>query len=130
MPTPAQTLRNFVNQFINVDAVKAFQNNRMNTALNQLISFYETLSAGVHEARPYHVTQANFINATDCPIPALKGKSISVFMNTDDTKRFLRTWGTAEWTDLVDGGFKILIDGFDATSGENLDFYVWPTINL
>lgn len=125
--TVAQNIRNFINTWIKADAVAAFQNNRLNTALNMLNSSVETLSAGVSDARVVHVTQANFINATDCPITSLAGKTISVYMNTDDMKRFLRTWGTAEWTDLVGGGFKILIDGFDGTS-ENLDFYVYPTI--
>ena len=69
------------------------------------------------------VTQANFSNATDCPVTALNGYNLLVFYN--DASRYLIK-GT-DWQVLVGGGFSILIPGFDATaSGFTCTFILTP----
>lgn len=91
-----------------------------NMALNQILHLLnQNTGSGGSTAPPagyfpgLFVTQANFSDATDCPIPSLNGYNLMIFYN--DANRYLIKG--VDWQVLVGGGFTILIPGFDATAG-------------
>lgn len=67
----------------------------------------------------FKFTSADFVNATDCPAPALNGLGLAIFFN--ENQIFLNAG--IGFSYLPGGGFRILIPGFDAMSN-NYTFYV------
>lgn len=59
-----------------------------------------------------------------CNIPAMSGITFEIFLN--DLNRFIyNEIGNQEWDYVVGGGFKILIPGFDANTGD-YHLYLFP----
>lgn len=121
----AQGLTNQVNAYVRNYPLEAFQNKNLNAILLQLIQQIDNLIGGgpITMAGTLNITQANFVNATDCPLVNLAGQSLCIFMN--DIPRYLKKG--VEWQDYPGGGFSIIKAGdfanFDATAN-NYQFYV------
>ncbi len=122
MPSSITQIRNFITTHIKGYAVTAFQNLQMQRALLMLLDLIATaVAGGTLTVAPgtYVYTSADFISATECPVPALDGQSIIIFWN--DTPKYL-TEGT-DWSAYPGGGFQILIPDFDSATA-TFTFYV------
>lgn len=122
MSANAENIKVQINAYVRNYAVNAFHNMRMNAILLQIVDLADAAGGGTgNGSAVVELSSADFINATDCPLTSLAGKSITVYMN--EIQRFLiKTNG--EWSDLPGGGFKVLVAGFDSTSN-NYHFYVY-----
>lgn len=112
-----------IDQYVRNYARDAFHDLRLNRILHLLRGLADSSGGGV--AGPgsnlVPVTSADFSNATDCPIPALNGATIEIFFN--ENNKFIEK-DLGEWTDLVGGGFRILISGFNKADA-NYHFKVY-----
>lgn len=124
MSAEGQNLLQFINKWVRNSAVDAFHNLRLNSILQRLANLADAASGGVGTGSfVVEVTQADFSNATDCPLIALNGKTFALFY--DESSRHLHQ-DAAEWSYLAGGGFKILMDGFDATAvGASFHFVIY-----
>lgn len=122
MSANAENIKTQINKWIRNYAVDGFHNMRLNSILLQLVDLADAMGGGGGNGSVViPLTSANFINATDCPLTSLAGKSIAVYLNDD--QKFLEQ-DAGEWADLAGGGFKITIPGFDSTTS-NFHFYVF-----
>lgn len=118
----ATNINALVDLYVSNYPLDAFTNLRLNQILHLLTGLADANSSGSsNQANIIPMVSANFSNTTDCPIPALNGNKIRVFY--DELNRFLEQ-DKGEWQDLVGGGFRILIPGFDSTQ-DNYHFYVF-----
>ena len=121
MTTLAQTITNLINQYVRNYAIDAFQDMRLNRILNLLTQLADANSSGsTGSSGIIPLQSANFVNATDCPLSNLVGKSFVIFFN--ENQRYIIE-EDGEWSYLPGGGFKIQIPNFDA-SQSNYHFYV------
>lgn len=125
MSTQTDYIKTLINQRVRNYPVTAFQDMWMNTILNLIVDLFAGGggSGGSGEG-VFKVTSADFTTATNCPITALVGLTLAVYWN--DTNKFL-DHGT-DFTELVGGGFQILIPGFDSSTA-TYTFYVFVQTN-
>ena len=83
--------------------------------------FYAVLDGIGSQVLLVQKKSADFSNSTDCPIPSLNGRNIAIYMN--EVSRFLEK-DAGEWQDLLGGGFRILLNGFNASSA-TYHFYIY-----
>lgn len=122
----AQGLINLINQKVRNYPLESFQDMNMNSILIQIVQQIDNVIGGgpISEANCLSVTQANFTTTKDCPLTALNGFSLAIFMQ--DVGNFLVKG--RDWQDYPGGGFTMLIPGFDATAN-NYQFYVYTLAN-
>jgi hypothetical protein len=122
MSATAENIKVQINQWVRNYAVEAFQDQRLNRILLQMVDFIDVVTGGGGSGSAVvELTSANFINATDCPLTTLADKNIAVFFN--ENSRFLIK-ADGEWSDLPGGGFRIDLAGFDSGT-QNFHFYVF-----
>jgi len=122
MSANAENIKTQVNQWVRNYPLQAFQNQRLNSILLQLINLADAATGGSGNGSVVvELTSSDFSNATDCPLTTLAGQNICVFMN--EASRFL-TKDASEWSDLAGGGFRVNIAGFDSTK-QTYHFYVF-----
>ena len=122
MSANAENIKSQINKFIRNYAADAFLDQRLNSILLQMVDLADAAGGGIGNGSVVvPLTSADFVNATDCALTSLAGKSIIVFMN--ETSRFLLK-DAGEWSDLAGGGFRVLLTGFDSTT-QNYHFYVY-----
>jgi hypothetical protein len=123
MSANAENIKNQINEWVRNYPLEAFQNMRMNAILLQMVDLADASTGGTGGTGSIVVElrSSNFTTETDCPLTTLAGKNIVVFLS--DIQRFLYK-DEGEWTDLVGGGFRVLIDGFNALT-TNYHVYVF-----
>lgn len=125
MSITGDNIRAFNNQVNRNYAVNFFHNMNGNILIQMLIDWIESgggSGPGTTPPAMITVTSANFTNATDCPIVAYAGMNLAVLW-VDPPKPLIA--GT-DFSLLVGGGFKVLIPGFDSTTG-TFTFWVFIT---
>lgn len=122
MSANAENIKVQINRYIRNYAADAFLNQRLNAILLQMVDLADAAGGGGGNGSVVvELTSADFVNATDCALTSLAGKSIIVFMN--ESSRFLEK-DAGEWADLSGGGFRVLLSGFNSTL-QNYHFYVY-----
>lgn len=122
MSANAENIKVLVNKYIRNYAADAFLNQRLNSILLQIIDLADIAGGGSGNGSVVvELTSADFVSATDCALTTLAGKSIAVYFN--ENSKFLEK-DAGEWADLVGGGFRVLIPGFNSTTA-NYHFYVF-----
>lgn len=122
MSANAENIKVQINKFIRNYAADAFLNQRLNAILLQMVDLADAASGGGGNGSVViELTSANFINATDCALTSLAGKTIAVYFN--ENQRFIIK-SDGEWSDLAGGGFRVGIPNFDSTL-QNYHFYVF-----
>jgi hypothetical protein len=103
--------------------VEAFHDLNMQRILLLLLDMAEGLQGGaIPPPNPIAITSADFINATDAPLPTLNGFDTVVFWN--EANRYL--WQDRdEWEPLPGGGFRVTLADFDSTA-DNYHFVITP----
>jgi len=113
-----------INLYIGAYAVDAFHNKNLNRILLLMLQLLSNGGSAPTAGMMFHFTSANFINATDCPIPSLLGQNLVVFW-AEPPKTLIQ--GT-NFTLLPGGGFSVTDAGFDAITGSpNYNFFVSVT---
>lgn len=117
-----------IDLYIGNVGLNAFQNLNLNRILHLLTALADANSGGSSSsATIIPMVSASFIvptggtAATDCPIPTLQGESLRIYYG--EGGKFLEQ-DNGEWTPLAGGGFRVLVQGFDASKG-NYHFYVF-----
>lgn len=111
-----------IDLYVRNNALDAFTNlnlNRILHLINQLADANSGASAAAGDILP--LTSANFIDATNCPIPSLNGINLRIYYG--EANRFLEQ-DQGEWQPYTGGGFTVLVEGFDSTK-QNYHFYVF-----
>lgn len=95
----------------------------LNTLITKIINYINNSIAFGASIIPK--TSSDFaVDGVTCNIPTLVGKNFEIFLN--DLNRFIyNEVGNQEWDYVVGGGFKILIPGFNANTG-NYHLYIFP----
>jgi hypothetical protein len=126
MSSAANNINAQIDEYVRNQGLTAFQNLNLNRILHLIVALADAnsgTSQGSSNIMP--ITSANFINATQCPIPAMDGIPIRIYW--DEGAKFLET-DNADWQVYPGGGFTVLIPGFDSTKG-NYHFYVFKSTN-
>lgn len=113
----AQYIIDLINQYIRNYAVDAFKDQRLNMILNLMMQYMIANSGGGGGgtgSQFLFVTSSSFINATDCPLVALNGKTLAITW-VDQGKILIQG---VDWTPYVGGGFTIIIPGFDSSQAD------------
>lgn len=122
MSANAENIKVLVNKYIRNYPADAFLNQRLNSILLQIVDLADTAGGGGGDGSVIiPLTSADFTTATDCALTSLAGKGIAVYFN--ENSKFLEQ-DAGEWADLVGGGFRVLIPGFNSTTA-NYHFYVF-----
>ena len=117
-------LVNDINDWVTNDAAKSYKNKRLNNILLRMILWINSGGTTGPTIQPSMtiVTSANFINATDCPIPALNGLNITVLWVDPPKPLILGT----DFTNYAGGGFTVIIPGFNSAAA-TFTFWVFTT---
>lgn len=113
-------INTLIDQRVRNYPVESFKDMWMNTILHLINNKTSGGGGGGGTEGVTKVTSANFTSSTDCPIVSLVGSTLAVYWN--DVNKFLEH-GT-DFTELVGGGFTILIPGFNSGSA-TYTFYVF-----
>jgi hypothetical protein len=123
----AQNIIDQINAKVRTYAPDAFRGMALNSILQLIVQLADSGSGagGTIGGSVLRVTNADFVDATRCVLSGFKGASIAIFWN--EGGRFIEkdADGGAEWQDLPQGGFQVLLPEFDSTKDTKYRFYVF-----
>lgn len=121
-----QSIIDLINLKVRSYAPDAFRDLSLNAILQQIVQLADSGGGGSSTGGVVlRVTNANFADATNCILTGLVGANLAIYWN--EGQRFIEKDADAgaEWKDLTQGGFEILLPEFDATKPTKYRFYVF-----